>query len=108
MGPYCFVGFCVDAARLVLFFFARVFALFDSCFCPFVLGTWGVYTVNLYHFCGDAGSFWPPRPSLSFVRPWRFARVLICFDLRVHPYLKGRFGLLFCEPLAICEGAHLF
>ena len=56
-APYCFVGFCVDAARLVLFFFARVFTLFDSHFRPFVLGTWGVYAVNLCRFCGDAGSF---------------------------------------------------
>ena len=49
-APYCFVGFCVDAARLVLFFFARVFAFYDSHFRPFVLGTWGVYAVNLCRF----------------------------------------------------------
>ena len=56
-APFCVVWFCVDAARLVLFLFATVFVLFDSRFHPFILGTWGVYVVNLCCFCRDAESF---------------------------------------------------
>ena len=106
-----------DALRLGLFCFTRVFKRFDPRFHPFVLrmdGTmsifvsWGYGGFTLWALgvfarvlnCFDryVHPYLKGRWGLLFVSSWRFVRLLTCFDLHVRPYLKGGWGLLFVSP----------
>ena len=94
MGPLLFLCYWIlsrryeDVPRLGLFCFTRVFARFDPRLHPFVLRMGGTVSVFVSWGCG----------GFTLLAPSVFARVLNCFDLRVHPYLKGGWGLLFVSP----------